>query len=846
LTICTPRAKILVMMNSGDNDSLHSRSLSTLIGYITGPKAEQPVGVRVVEPPPGTRQYQRGNMYGVVDLAGDHPDIDVIADHLLTVMQRSYYSSKGSQSQVMVEAVRQAQQALREINMRHPLHSLRAGVLCSALLNGRLMVATSGPAMALVRATEQVHMFPAELGVALPPSSGEEDSIQVFRQDLTRDDVIFVGGGSWLSHIQIKGLAGIVAYTNADNCAEAADELYAYGGEGSPPGLLIVLTLNPNAPRPGPQSPGTPPPPKPKRPRFGGLPTALSAAPPARGPSAPSTPAPSGLAAAQAAKPMYTAPGGEADLLDTPPVERAPQVAGGPATEDELPPAGYGGPLETPVRFDSVAQEAEQLSSDAPATPGAAWLKEFLARMLPDRREPTAEESERAPVGPSAESPLQTVASLDAPLEYDREATAELGDEELEPAAASKPPPPLPEFEPFSAPAPASGTRARVFILLALVLLALVPTVVFLKYWEKGTTIHFEAQQLTDLAKAKLISALTAQGLGDKAGARAALIEAREYLSSAIAMDGSNEQRNKLAPDIERALQEVLLIQPLYALTVPMAVFPPEARPVRVHVQDGGIYILDAGRQAVLRYRFDPASGEMLDTEPQTILQQGDIVDGATVGSLADIAWMEQIPSVEDRAVLLVLDRNNNLFRYDPRVEGASLYGIDGPQHWRSASQVETFGTRIYVADEGLNQIFRYPAGQAQPPVDPWFAEGTLVNLAGVISLKIDGDIWVLFGNGNILRYQSGEQVPFSLEAGAELAQEPVDMYVMTKERSEIYLADAGEDRILVYTKDGIYEKQLVAAEGDLLSGLSGIYIDEIGGRLYILTKTALYSHPLP
>lgn len=71
-------------------------------------------------------------------------------------------------------------------------------------------------------------------------------------------------------------------------------------------------------------------------------------------------------------------------------------------------------------------------------------------------------------------------------------------------------------------------------------------------------------------------------------------------------------------------------------------------------------------------------------------------------------------------------------------------------------------------------------------------------------------------------------------------------MYVMTKDRSEIYLVDAGEDRILVYTKDGIYERQLVAAEGDLLSGLSGIYIDEIGGRLYILTKTALYSHPLP
>ena len=751
-------------------------------------------------------------MYGVVDLSGGHPDKEFIADHLLTVMQRSYYSSKGSQSQVMISAVQAARQALHEINLRHPEHALRAGVLCAALLNGRLMVVTSGPTMALVRVSDRVHMFPSELG-GVPQSDDETDEpIEVFRQDLSRDDVVFVGGGSWLSHIPIKGLAGIVAFTNADNCGDAADELYSHGGDGSPPGLLIVLVPNPNAPHTGPQSRGSTPP-KPRRPRLGGLPTALGAAPPARAP----TPAP------QNAPP--------------PPPPVADDSASRSLQMEAVAPER---PALPPLPIEEDAEEVGPVKASSLSGAGVS-VKSFLTRMLPDRSGMEVAEAEATPaeLPPLEEPPPED----EMDTGYAREtATDELA---YEPAVESKPPPPLPEIEPFSAPAPASGTRARVFILLALVVLALAPTIVALKYWEEGASRRAEAEQLTAAADAKLIAALTALDLGDKPGAREALLEGREYLSAAIALDGGNDQRSQLAANIEQELQEVLSIQPLYRLTTPLVTFSPEARPQRVRVADGGIYILDAERQAVLRYRYDAASGAVLDAEPQVILQQGDIVDGVTVGSLADITWLELNPGIVDRPLLLVLDRNNNLFRYDPRVEGARLMEINGQADWRNASQVQTYFGRIYVADEGQNQIFRYNPAQPDADLDPWFRPETLVNLAGVISMEIDGDIWLLFGNGNILRYRNREQLPFSLEAGAELAEEPVDLYVTKEERNEIYLADAGEDRILVYSKDGVFEKQLKAAEGDLLRGLSGIYIEELNETLYILTKTGLYTHPL-
>ena len=226
-------------MNSRQDRPLQSSSLSTYIGYITGPRAEQPVGVRVVEPAAGTRQHQRGSLYAVVEVTGDHPDRAAIVDRLLSEVQRVYYSAKGSQSQVMVEAVQQTQQLLREINAHTPHYPMQLGVTCAALLGGKLLVSASGPAFSLMRVSERVHMFPSEPNLAVGGYGNVP--IEVFRQDVQADDAFFLGGGSWLRRVQMRALAGVIAFANADNCHDAADELYDQAGQVQVPGLLIVL-----------------------------------------------------------------------------------------------------------------------------------------------------------------------------------------------------------------------------------------------------------------------------------------------------------------------------------------------------------------------------------------------------------------------------------------------------------------------------------------------------------------------------------------------------------------------------------------------------------------------------
>ncbi len=111
----------------------------------------------------------------------------------------------------------------------------------------------------------------------------------------------------------------------------------------------------------------------------------------------------------------------------------------------------------------------------------------------------------------------------------------------------------------------------------------------------------------------------------------------------------------------------------------PLLRFPDGALPTRVLVVDQNIYVMDTGRQVVERYRLDPNLEFVPEPTPETVLREGDVIDGFTVGRLVDMAWQPSVAGVQDKPGLLVLDRNNQFFRYDDRVEGASHVELGDP-----------------------------------------------------------------------------------------------------------------------------------------------------------------------
>jgi hypothetical protein len=350
---------------------------------------------------------------------------------------------------------------------------------------------------------------------------------------------------------------------------------------------------------------------------------------------------------------------------------------------------------------------------------------------------------------------------------------------------------------------------------------------------------------LLTLANARLLDAQRALDSGDTRTALNLLSDAEDFAENNVELVGSSAPVNQLLTSIRELSDDASNVQPLYQLTSPLIAFPAGATPTRLIVQDQEIYTMDPGRGVVERYRLDETLERVPDGVGQPVLRTGDTVGGARVGTLVDIAWLPPVPGYDDKAALVVLDAENQLFSYDPRVEGPRALTLADKEAFGPLRQVETYLGRIYLADAGNGQMWRYGAGQyAQAAPTDWFNEP--LRLEELVSLRIDGDVWLLMRNGQVLRYRDGAQLPFSLDPNVGLVREAVDLFVGDGTNPFLYIADGGSGRIWVFDKEGVYQKQLAAPEGDALRGLSSIFIEDVTDSLFLLTSSSLYKHPLP
>jgi hypothetical protein len=151
---------------------------------------------------------------------------------------------------------------------------------------------------------------------------------------------------------------------------------------------------------------------------------------------------------------------------------------------------------------------------------------------------------------------------------------------------------------------------------------------------------------------------------------------------------------------------------------------------------------------------------------------------------------------------------------------------------------ISAYTGNLYILDKSSSALWRYQGeGGAFSPKQNWFGAGIKPDLSGVIAWTIDGNMWMLTENNEILRFSGGSPIDFTLK-NMDKDPEAIDIFT-TQDSDYLYLLDKGNGRVLVVDKDGNYKAQYIS---DNIKTATKIVVSETDKKMILLEGDKLYS----
>lgn len=273
--------------------------------------------------------------------------------------------------------------------------------------------------------------------------------------------------------------------------------------------------------------------------------------------------------------------------------------------------------------------------------------------------------------------------------------------------------------------------------------------------------------------------------------------------------------------------------------------------PRQLVVQGQMLFVLDPAAGWVVQLNLNQAGDGVVEQGGLPIVHTGQQVGNTPVGNLVDCVWVDASGGRQTSG-LFVLEENGALVIYDP------AWGGEGgePQATRAflgtppggiPRAMASYDGRLYILDPAKEQLWLYmPQGDSYPsPPENYFLTPPPRSLTAVLDLAIDGNVYLLFAEGTILKYRGREPQPFEVRGVPDGIGQAIALAVDPLGTSgAIYVADRGNRRILVLGPDGIFQRQFRADTA--FDALEALAVDEVSKRLYVLDGGRLYVASLP
>lgn len=155
---------------------------------------------------------------------------------------------------------------------------------------------------------------------------------------------------------------------------------------------------------------------------------------------------------------------------------------------------------------------------------------------------------------------------------------------------------------------------------------------------------------------------------------------------------------------------------------------------------------------------------------------------------------------------------------------------------WGNIKDIYAFAGNFYLLDTVNSQIWKYV------PIEGGYSDRQAYlskesDFIGALKIQIDGSIWVLNSDSQILKFTSGEKDFFSPSNLDQNLSKVVNFFV-SSDTEYIYLLDQGNSRLVVLEKDGKYHSQYI---GGKFATASDLVVDEENKKIYLLEGNKIY-----
>ncbi len=390
----------------------------------------------------------------------------------------------------------------------------------------------------------------------------------------------------------------------------------------------------------------------------------------------------------------------------------------------------------------------------------------------------------------------------------------------------------------------------RLLVGVAIAIPVIVGVIVLVAWVQRGQAQKLELEALWQQTTNSWQQAQTSSDLKTT---RALLAETQRLLDQYLERQPNNAEAIELQKKVQARLDVTNQVRRI-SWVGELNSYAADAELTRVVVQGAHVFVLDRRNGRVYHHRLDEQLQNALlpDSASTVLVSKGEQVGDVVVGDLVDMAWMPTGPN-RQKASLIILESGGRLLDYDPATGQLLPLRVGANETWQFPKLVGSHSGRFYLLDSSANKILRYdptPDGFSNAP-DEWLQ--TEVDLAGAVDMAIGDSIYLLYADGGIRRFTLGQPDSLDISDWDTPPSNPTAIFTRPPEDTQwVYVADRGNSRIVQASKEGRFKQQFRLADtqatpdGDPLARASALFVDEIGGRAYLLSGQKLYLLVLP